>query len=174
MQASRCAEPLRQVGAAPELGHRVVLGEQRNQHGGIFAALALMDRAGVGRHQGVQLTPVGNSTPSSLLSASMASIAPTSPLNTSFSSSLVWTRKPRRHYESVSDLNVRIEPLLHARGTNSARALNEVGRQSSTRQELNQGSLRPRASIGSMTSLLRARPRTTCGSSARIGRTECA
>lgn len=154
-----------------------MLGEQRNQHGGIFAALALMDRAGVGRHQRVQLTPVGNSTPSSLLSASMASmasIAPTSALNTSFSSSLVWTRKPRRHYESVSDLNVRIEPLLNERGTRSARALNEVGGQSSTRQELNHGSFRPRASIGSMTSLLRARPRTTCGSSARIGRTECA
>jgi hypothetical protein len=41
---------------------------------------------------------------------------------------LLWTREPRRQYKSVSDLNFRIEPLLHERGTPSERALNEVGR----------------------------------------------
>jgi len=46
---------------------------------------------------------------------------------------MVWTREPRRRYKIVSDLNVRIEPLLHERGTPSERALNEVGRQPSTR-----------------------------------------
>ncbi len=46
---------------------------------------------------------------------------------------LGWTREPRRQYEIVSGLNFRIEPLLHERGTPSERALNEVGRQSSTR-----------------------------------------
>ncbi len=45
---------------------------------------------------------------------------------------LVWTRQPRRHYKLVSDLNFRIEPLLHERGTPSEKALNEVGRQCST------------------------------------------
>jgi hypothetical protein len=38
-----------------------------------------------------------------------------------------------RQYEIVSDLNFRIEALLHERGTPSERALNELGRQSSTR-----------------------------------------
>jgi hypothetical protein len=46
---------------------------------------------------------------------------------------LVWTREPWRQYKIVSDLNFRIEPLLHERGTPSERALNEVSRQSSTR-----------------------------------------
>ncbi|QPN59009.1 hypothetical protein H8F24_13000 [Synechococcus sp. CBW1002] len=46
---------------------------------------------------------------------------------------LVWTREPRRQYKIVSDLNFRIEPMLHERGTPSERALNAVGRQSSTR-----------------------------------------
>ncbi|WP_399216016.1 hypothetical protein [Synechococcus sp. EJ6-Ellesmere] len=46
---------------------------------------------------------------------------------------LVWTREPRRHYKIVSDLNFRIEPLLHERGTPSESALDEVSRQSSTR-----------------------------------------
>ena len=39
------------------LQHGVVLGEQRNHHGGIFAALAFVDRAGIGRHQVIELTP---------------------------------------------------------------------------------------------------------------------
>jgi hypothetical protein len=46
---------------------------------------------------------------------------------------LVGKREPRQQYKIVSDLNFRIEPLLHERGTPSERALNEVGRQSSTR-----------------------------------------
>ena len=36
------------------LQHRVVLGEQGDHHGGVFAALALVDRAGVGGHQVVE------------------------------------------------------------------------------------------------------------------------
>ena len=46
---------------------------------------------------------------------------------------LVGKWEPRRKYKFVSDLNVRIESLLHERGTPSERALNEVHRQSSTR-----------------------------------------
>jgi hypothetical protein len=46
---------------------------------------------------------------------------------------LVGKREPRQQYKIVSDLNFRIQPLLHERGTTSERALDDVSRQSSTR-----------------------------------------
>jgi hypothetical protein len=45
-------------------GDGVVLGHDRDHHGGVFRALALMDGCCVGRHQGVELAKAaGDRTP---------------------------------------------------------------------------------------------------------------
>ena len=61
------------------LQHRVVQGEDRDDHGGIFGALALVDGGGVGWNQRVKFAKaVGRRRPSKLALSSPASVSTSS------------------------------------------------------------------------------------------------